>query len=113
MVELIKKNSVGECDCDVVNDLVKLKYHTSYLIRQKLLQIIDLTTAATTAKYLNDYKKIVLGMLSDPVPNIKIKCLKVLTANKKLCDKMIEAQIDKLKDDSDGDVQRLAKTFKN
>ena len=82
-------------------DLVKLKYHTSYLIRLKLLQIIDQTTAATTTKYLNDCKKIMLGMLSDPVPNVKLRSLKVLISNKKLCDKMTEAQIDKLKDDGD------------
>ena len=50
--------------------------------------------------------------LSDQVPNIKLKTIKILSENKKLSDKIIEKEIQKTKEDPDIEVQRAAKALK-
>ena len=50
--------------------------------------------------------------LSDKIPNVRAKALRVLKTNKKLFDKNIEKYVDKLKNDADTEVRELAALVK-
>jgi hypothetical protein len=51
--------------------------------------------------------------LSDKIPNVRAKALKVLRSNKKLFDKNVEKYVDKLKNDVDTEVRELATLVKS
>ncbi len=50
--------------------------------------------------------------MSDKIPNVRAKALKVLRSNKKLFDKNVEKYVDKLKNDVDTEVRELATLVK-
>lgn len=50
--------------------------------------------------------------MGDPIPNIKLKALKIVGDNRKICDKAMEKEIERNKDDTDTEVQRAAKQLK-
>lgn len=112
IVQLIKRNCAGDCECDILSELMKLKVSSSYLVRMKLLQVIEKTMDCGNQKYTGEYKKILSNLLTDNIPNIKLKIVKILSENRKMMDKVLEAQIDKLKEDPDMEVQRAAKQIK-
>ncbi len=58
--------------------MIKIKGHPNYLIRQKVLLIIENTLECATTKYLTDYKKTMMSYLGDRIPNIKLKTMKIL-----------------------------------
>ena len=78
----------------------------------KLLQVIEKTLDCGNQKYLAEYKKMLSNLLVDPIPNVKLKIIKLLSENRKMVDKVLEVQVDKLKDDPDIEVQRAAKQLK-
>lgn len=53
-------------------------------------------------KTLNDiYRQTVMNNLSDKVPNVRARALKVIRNSKALNDKMFDKYVDKLKGDAD------------
>lgn len=60
-------------------------------------------------KTLNDvYRQTVMNNLSDKVPNVRARALKVLKNSKILNDRSFDKCVEKLKGDSDAEVKRLA-----
>lgn len=49
--------------------------------------------------------------LNDKVSNVRAKALKALRGNKKLYDKVFDKYVEKLKNDTDGEVKELAMTM--
>ena len=82
------------------------------MIRQKILMIIEKSLEYCSNKYISEYRKILTNYLADPIPNIKLKALKIVGENRKICDKAMEKEIEKNKDDMDTEVQRAAKQLK-
>ena len=58
--------------------MIKMKGHPNYLIRQKVLAIIENTLDCANTKYMADYKKTLMSYLGDKIPNIKLKAIKIL-----------------------------------
>lgn len=55
------------------------------------------------------YRQTVFNNLSDKVPNVRVKALKVLKNGKRVNDgKMFEKVVEKLKGDTDAEVKRCA-----
>ena len=47
------------------------------------------TLECANTKYLTDYKKTFMSYLGDRIPNVKLKAIKILGQNKKICDKTL------------------------
>ena len=101
IIQIIKKNCSNECDCEVLTEIQKLKNHPSYLIRQKILMIIEKSLEYSTNRYISEYRKILTNYLGDPIPNIKLKALKIVSENRKICDKAMEKEIERNREDTD------------
>ena len=74
--------------------------------------IIEKSLEYSSNKYISEYRKILTNYLGDPIPNIKLKALKIVSENRKICDKAMEKEIEKNKDDTDTEVQKAAKQLK-
>ena len=84
----------------------------SYLIRQKLLRVIEKTIDYVSSQTMNEYRKVLSVLLSDKIPNIRLLALKIVCGNKKVADKMVENYLYKLKDDPDSEIKQIMKGVK-
>ena len=84
----------------------------SYLIRQKLLRVIEKTIDYVSSQTMNEYRKVLAVLLSDKIPNIRLLALKIVCGNKKVTDKMVENYLYKLKDDPDSEIKQIMKGVK-
>lgn len=87
----------------------KIINSNNYLIRQKILVIIDKTANNVGRSVLSEYLHVVTTLLSDKTPNIRMLAMKVAGSKPILLDKKIETQLLKLKDDKDMEVRQTAK----
>ena len=101
VVSIIKNSNKDWCDTNLIPKLLRLKDEVSYLMRQKLLNIIDQTADHVSAATLSEYKKIVGSFLMDRIPNIRVSALKVFISKKKLADKTLENMVGRMKEDPD------------
>lgn len=63
-------------------------------------------------KTLNElYRTVVVMGLEDKVSNVRAKALKAIKGSKRLYDKVFDKHVEKLKNDSDGEVKELAMTL--
>lgn len=89
--------------------LVRLKDEPNYLIRQRIISIISETVDSVSVPWLANYRKIIVEMLTDKVPNIRMLALKTVHSKKKLLDKICENVVCKMKDDNDMEIKQVAK----
>ena len=89
IINMIKSSNKEWCESHLIPKVLKLKDEVSYLMRQKLLHIIDQTADSVAPATLGEYKKVVGSFLADRIPNIRVLALKVLSTKKKLGDKAL------------------------
>lgn len=87
---------------------MKLKDDSSYLIRQRVIAMVNETVDHVSSTWLANYRKIMGEMLADKIPNIRMLALKSVCGNRKLLEKTSEALVCKLKEDSDLDIKQAA-----
>jgi uncharacterized protein YchJ len=109
IVKVVKKAPKDWCEKFFLPEIVKAKEDISYLIRQRVINIINETVDYVSPTWQSTYAKIISSLLSDKTPNIRVLALKSICENRKLLDKNYENVIGKLKDDSDVEIKQLAK----
>lgn len=112
IISIIKKNTDDWIKVNLIPKLSVISSHTNYLIRQKILVIVDETSQNVGRPVISDYKIFVASMLGDKIPNIRAMGMKVVASSSSLLDKSIEMQLLKMKDDGDPEVRKAARLIK-
>ena len=112
LIMMVKYANREWSETALIPKIIKIKDEVSYLLRQKLIFIISETCDSVSSSTLTEYRKTLLNLLIDKVPNIRLASLRTICGKKKLADKMMETMIGKLKDDCDPEVKSMAKTIK-
>ena len=91
---------------------MKSKDEPNYLIRQRIIYIINETAEFVSLAWLGNYRKVVGEMLADKIPNIRMLALKSVISNRRLLDKGYEGLVYKLKEDNDIEIKQVAKEIR-
>ena len=92
--------------------MMKSKDEPNYLIRQRIIHIINETVEFVSLAWVGNYRKVIGEMLADKIPNIRMLALRSVISNRRLLDKSYEGLVYKLKEDSDIEIKQVAKEIR-